>query len=429
MIDEFLVYRKALLGLDLSPELVTKLYNLEKLGYLPLSIKAVPEGTVLPVKNVLMTIANTHPDYAFLVGFFESLLLKVWNTCTVASYDLKFKKLVKRFADETCDDTNHLPFQVHDFGYRGCSSEETAALSGSAHLINFLGTDTVPALKLINDFYGVDAGEPLGLSVPATEHSVMCSFGPENEFKAFENMLNLYPSGVVSIVSDTYDLWQVLTDFAEKLKPRILARTGSPIGLDRVVFRPDSGNPEQIILGNPEAAVGSPEYKGSLQLLAEKFGTTTNSKGFKVLNPKVGLIYGDGMYFDRFERILKGMKAKGFASSNLVIGIGGLLLQQHNRDELGFAIKATYCEISQPDGSVEIRELLKDPITDHGKRSHKGLLRLQFDGKNWVTIDQCKREEEIGGELQRVFANGVITREQTFSDIRRQAIQSLSRGF
>src|SRR5579871_6788581 len=207
MMDEFLEYRKMILGMDASADVKKKLDDLVKLGYFPLKIKAVKEGSTIPVRNVLMTIENTVPGFHWVVGFFESLLLKVWNTCTVASYSKKLQQLCKKFADETCDNAGHLPFQVHDFGYRGCSSEETAALSGSAHLINFKGTDTVTAIKLVRETYGCVG--PIGLSVPATEHSVMCSYGKEREFEAFENLLTLYPKGILSIVSDTYDLWNV----------------------------------------------------------------------------------------------------------------------------------------------------------------------------------------------------------------------------
>lgn len=411
-VAEFLEYYKMILG-HVPVDVANKVMALGDLGYIPLEIKAVEEGTVLPVKNVLMTMTNTHPDFAWVVGFFESLLLKVWNTSTVASYSLTLKDLVGKFASETCDNDGHTSFQVHDFGYRGCSSEETAALSGSAHLINFLGSDTVPAIKLIVERYQGHLSQHIGLSVPATEHSVMCAFGQDNELAAFERNLDLNPSGIVSIVSDTYNLWNVLTNFAEILKERILSRDG------KVVFRPDSGDPENVICGDPEAPLGSPQNLGAIRLLAEKFGTTFNSKGYKLLNDKVGLIYGDGMYFERFERILARLKDMGFASSNLVVGIGGLLLQQHSRDEQGYAIKATYAVV---DG--EVRELIKDPITDPGKRSHKGLLRLTKDAEgNYVTKDQCTLAEEQEGLLRTVFLNGILMNETSFNDIRKKAIE------
>lgn len=408
MVDEFLEYRKNILGIEASADIKAKLNGLVQLGYIPLEIKAVEEGTVLPVKNVLMTITNTHPDYYWVVGFFESLLLKVWNTSTVASFDKKLKNLCTKFADATSDDNGHVPFQVHDFGYRGCSSEETAASSGSAHLINFLGTDTIPAIKFVKEYY--KATEPIGLSVPATEHSVMCAFGEANELDAFKNLLQLYPTGIVSVVSDTYNLWNVLTTFAETLKEDILARDG------KVVFRPDSGNPEFIICGDPNAPHGSAENIGALRLLDMVFGSTVNSKGYKVLNPKVGLIYGDAMYFERFEKILNNLQEMGYASSNLVVGIGGLLLQQHTRDELGFAIKATYAEVNG-----EVRELMKDPITDHGKKSHKGLIQLNKENGQYVTKDQQTWAQEKQGLLETVFYNGFLVKELTFDQIKKNS--------
>lgn len=402
MVDEFLEYRAMILGSN-PPHIVEKMRALAKLGYIPLKIKAVPEGTVMPVKNVLMTVTNTHPDFYWCVGFFESLLLKVWNTTTVASYSRSLRILVEEFADATCGHRLHCDWQVHDFGYRGCSSEETAALSGAAHLLNFRGTDTVPAVKLLKEtYYGSGL---IGASVPASEHSVMCSFTREHEIDAFRHMLDLYPSGLVSIVSDTYSLWNVLINFANTLKDEILSRDG------KVVFRPDSGDPELIICGDPNAPSGSPEEAGALRLLDQVFGSTVNALGYRELNPKVGLIYGDGMYFERFKRILTRMKAMGYASSNLVIGVGGLLLQQHSRDDQGFAVKATYSEV---DGVPQ--ELMKDPITDSGKKSHKGLMKLVLENGEYKTLDQ--QEDDNGGELVTVFLDGTIQFSLELEEIR-----------
>lgn len=458
--EELLAIRESILGPDTRGVVSEKIRALCKLGYIPLEIKAVPEGTYMENKNVILTITNTLPEFYWVVGFFESMILKLWNTCTVATSSKKFKTLVEKYADETCGNRGLVPFQVHDFGYRGVSSEETAELSGSAHLVSFYGTDTVSAVSFVKKNYGVKAGNPIGLSVPASEHSVMTAFGREGELDAFKNMLKLYPTGLVSIVSDSYDLWNVLTNFAGQLKDEILARDG------KVVFRPDSGDPEKILLGTIEkfnstdearksienekiaSALGkivevqgeylevtqmyyssagnmvislsktspTPEQKGCIRLLDEMFGSTVNELGYKELNPKVGLIYGDGMYFERFERILAKMKEMRYASNNLVIGVGGLLLQQHNRDDLGFAIKATYAIVNgQP------RNLLKDPITDHGKKSHTGLMTLTKENGVYVTKDNCTVEEEKTGLLTSVFKDGKILRTQTFDEIRELA--------
>lgn len=407
--DEFYDIYASILG-PVPDGVRSRIEALLDIGYWPVEIKAVPEGEVMPVRNVLMTITNTHPEFYWCVGYLESLLLKVWNTITVASYSLKLRRLVHRFAQQTCDNFDHLPFQVHDFGYRGVSSEETAELSGAAHLLNFLGSDTVPAVKFLRDYY--EAVWPIGLSVPATEHSVMCSYGPENELEAFSHILDVYPNGIVSIVSDTYDLWKVLTEYGPKLHKKIMARDG------RLVFRPDSGDPQSIICGTPVSSHIA-ESMGALELLWQTFGGTTNSKGYRVLDSHVGLIYGDGFFFDRFDSVLSEMERQGWASSNLVVGIGGLLLQAHSRDELGFAIKATFAEI---DGRQ--RELFKDPVTDSKKRSHKGMLRLTKLGPGqFITYDQQGYSSE-GGYLKPVYRDGKILTTYTLEEIRNRLTES-----
>lgn len=406
--EEFLTYRKLILGSN-SPEIEAKIRALCVLGYLPVEIKAVEEGTIMPVQNVLMTITNTHPDFYWVVGFVESLLLKLWYTITVATCSNQYRKIVNNFFTETDEEALDplKDFQVHDFGYRGDSSEEGAAISGVAHLLSFLGSDNVPALPCAVEFYNADInGAPVLLSVPASEHSVMCSFGREDEIGAFKHMLELYPAGIVSIVSDTFDVYKVLTDFAETLKEEILKRDG------KVVFRPDSGNPEYIICGNPDAAPGTNEWKGAIRLLDEKFGSSVNTKGYKVLNPKVGLIYGDGMYTERYIRTLNRLKEMGYAASNLVIGVGGIL-RNHSRDTLGFAIKATYVEVNG-----EPREIEKDPVTDHKKKSLKGLLCLVKENNKYKTLDQCTAAQEADSLLQTVYKDGKLIKETSLEEIR-----------
>lgn len=408
--EEFLKYRKMILGSN-SELVEQQIRELCLLGYFPLEIKAVEEGTVMPVKNVLMTMTNTDPKFYWVVGFVESLILKLWYSITVASCCYKYRTLVdKAFEETVTEDLMFLKdFTVHDFGYRGDASEEGAAISGAAHLISFCGSDTVPALPFVEHYYKADTNGLVMASVPASEHSVMCSFGRDNEFGAFENMLTLYPSGIVSIVSDTFDVYRVLTEFAERLKPTILERDG------KVVFRPDSGNPEYIICGDPSALEGSNEWKGAIRLLDEMFGSSINEKGYKVLNPKVGLIYGDGLYLERYQRTLDKLKEMGYAACNLVIGVGGIL-RNHSRDTLGFAIKATYVEVGG-----EKREIEKDPITDSKKKSHKGLLSLSLgDNMEYITLDQCTEQQEKTGLLQTVFRNGEIIKETTFSQIKEQ---------
>lgn len=404
---EFFEMWESILGGKVPSDVKKKINALVKLGYLPIEIKAVPEGTVIENKNILASITNTHPDFPWVVGFFESMLLKVWAPISVATLSFKFRKLLQDNANETSDNGFLVPFLVHDFGYRGVSSEQTAEILGAAHLINFTGSDNIPAIKFAKDVYkatGFIAG-----SVPASEHSVMCSYGMDGELEAFKQMLKLNPTGLVSIVSDTYDFYNVMTTFVKKLKKQILKRDG------KVVFRPDSGNPEHILLGDPNAPEGSPERLGAVRLLEREFGSTVNSKGYKELNPKVGLIYGDGMYYDRVVRIMNGLKEMGFSTTTIVFGIGGLLLQQHNRDDLGFAIKATYAEING-----ESVELFKDPKTDQSKKSHKGLMKLVKNINTGVfsTLDQVSWEKENSGWLETVFKDGKLTKFQTFDEIR-----------
>lgn len=408
--EEFFSYFTEILGSKPPQDIVDKINALVTLGYIPLEIKAVPEGTFLDNKNVLATVTNTHPEFYWVVGFFESLLLKVWNTTSVATLSHKFKRLVTEFTRETSDSEFLLPFLVHDFGYRGVSSEATAELSGASHLVNFAGTDTIPAVKFVKENYG--ATGLVGASVPASEHSIHCSFGPteRDELDYINNMLDLNPTGIVSVVSDAYDYWRMLTITLPKVKDKILARDG------KYVVRPDSGDPMKILCGDSEAALGSPEQKGTFVLLEELFGATVNLKGFKELNPKIGVIYGDGMYFDRYKAILTKMKEMGYANTNLVVGIGGLLLQQHNRDDLGFAFKATYAEINGV-----ATELYKDPATDPGKKSHMGLMTLLKENGVYITKDHSTEEEAKTGELKLVFLNGKLINEQNFQEIRERA--------
>lgn len=409
---EFLDYREEILGGRNPAVVVERIYKLCDLGYWPLEIRAVPEGTIMPTRNVLMTTTNTHPDFFWVGGFLESLLLKVWDPISTASCSFVYRQMVEDAFRETVSDNLQFlkKFMVHDFGYRGCKSEEEACITGLAHLIFFNGSDTVPALPFARQYYDALKGEIIMTSVPASEHAVMCSYGRDEELEGFFSMLRLYPSGIVSIVSDTYNIYRVLTEFAEKLKSTILAR---PEG-SKVVFRPDSGNPEYIICGDPTAPLGSNEWKGAIRLLDEMFGSTINGKGYKELNPKVGLIYGDGMYIERYASILRRLKEMGYAASNLVIGVGGIL-RHHSRDTLGFALKSTYVEVYG-----EPREIEKDPITDSKKKSHKGLVTLRRkDNGEFETVDQCTFQDiENGFLIPVVYRNGQVLQTYALRDMR-----------
>jgi len=421
MADEFLEYRAAILGMPNSPEVERKIRALCELGYWPLRIRAVPEGTVMETRNVLMTMTNTDPDFPWCVGFIESLILKIWYSITVASCSFAYRQAVDTHFERSVDSSLHFlkQFSVHDFGYRGDTSEEGAALSGVAHLLSFIGSDTVPALPFARQFYHAKPGELVMASVPASEHSVMCSFGRDDELGAFRNMLRLYPTGIVSIVSDTFNIYRVLTEFAAELKEEILAR---PEG-SKVVFRPDSGNPEYIICGDPDAAPGSDEELGAIRLLDRMFGHTVNDKGFKVLNSKVGLIYGDSMYLERYVRTLERLEQMGYAACNLIIGVGGIL-RNFSRDTLGFALKAILVEVFG-----QMLEIEKDPITDTKKKSHKGRVVLHRDvGGQYYTTDQATAEEEAACDLlPTVFENGRILIEYSLAEIRERVEEALSR--
>lgn len=410
-VDEFLETRKDILKIkETTKEIELKMRKLAEIGYWPIEIKAVPEGSIIPVRNLLMSITNTHPDFYWTVGFIESLLLKIWYPISVASTSYEYKKIINKFYKNTVEESvfSSDQFSVHDFGYRGDSSEEGAAISGVAHLLSFMGSDTVCSKKLAQDYYN-SGKDSIMFSVPASEHSVMCSFGKENELDAYKQMLKLYPNGIVSIVSDTYDIFNVLTNIASILKNDILKRDGC------VVFRPDSGNPEYIICGNPEVDPKSPEGKGCLRLLDEMFGSTINKKGFKVINPKVRLIYGDGMYLERFEKVLTNMDKMGYAADNLIIGVGGIL-RNHTRDTFGFAIKATMVNINGKDIPI-----FKDPITDKNKKSHTGYLYLGKNKNNvYETLDNVTKEKENTGILVPVFRNGQLLIDDKFLDIKKR---------
>jgi len=330
----------------------------------------------------------------------------VLNTVATASY--KYRQLVNKLFEESVDEDKFFlkDFMVHDFGFRGDSSEEGAALSGVSHLLNFTGSDTVPALGLAIKNYYADTSKPIMLSVPASEHSVACSFGKDNEFDYFENMLNVYPEGIVSIVSDQYDVYKVFSEYTVRLKDKILARKG------KTVFRPDSGDQETVICGDENMELNSPQWLGCLRLLDKVFGHTINSKGYKVLNESVGLIYGDGMYYEKYERTQRRLMSMGYSAENLVIGVGGIL-RNYSRDALGAAIKAVWVE---KNGLPT--EIFKDPVTDHKKKSLKGLLYVGEKNGELFVEDQVSSEKEQTGLLTEVFVDGRMVRETNLSEIR-----------
>lgn len=384
------------LGVDSIP--VDHIEDLHDLGYLPIEIKAIREGEAVNIKVPMLTIQNTLPKFFWLTNYIETVMSNaLWKPMTSATTARQYRMILDKAAKETCDDNSHVDFQAHDFSFRGMSGIEDAAISAAAHLLFFKGTDSVPSIDLLEDYYGADCTKELiGCSVPATEHSVMCMGGAKDEIGTFRRLITeTYPSGIVSIVSDTWDLWKVLDEYAPVLFNEIMARDG------KVVFRPDSGNPEDIICGDEKFVYQTPQRLGCLEILWKHFGGTVNDKGYRVLNPKVGLIYGDSITLERAEDILQRMKNMGFAASNIVFGVGSFTYQYVTRDTFGFAMKATYGVVNG-----EPRNIFKDPITDNGtKKSAKGLIVVNRDENgDYSYVDEQETDE--GGELKTVFLDG-----------------------
>lgn len=447
VLSQYQIFIKNTLGIDDTGE---HLKELHELGYLPLKIKTIPEGETVGIKVPVMTIENTHPNFYWLTNYFETLIsCMTWQPMTSASISLAYRKIFEKYSKETCDNDDHIVFQGHDFSMRGMSSLESAELSGLGHLLSFLGTDTIPAITAAEKYY--NATGLVGTSIPATEHSVMSSHGLDDK-KTFEFLLDLYPTGFLSVVSDTYDFWNVVENVLPTLKDRILSRDG------KLVIRPDSGDPVEIICGLNQNdmlkfisldeaydyykrvpviksedyfKVGSkifkvtndddvqfsdvtdePYVKGLIQCLWDTFGGHVNGKGYKVLNSHIGAIYGDSITLERAEQILDRLKEKGFASSNIVLGIGSYTFQYNTRDTFGFAIKATSAIIN----GKEI-PIFKDPKTDSGmKKSQKGRVKV-LDSETF--IDNLSKGQDEGGKLELVFENGQLIKEYSLSDIRR----------
>ena len=420
----------------------THIEALHKLGYLPIEVKALEEGSLCPIGVPVLTIKNTHPDFFWVTNYLETLLSTcLWQAITSATIAYEYKKLLTKYALETTGDAGFVLYQGHDFSMRGMSSVESSIYSGMAHLTSFLGTDVIPAIYELKEYYGAEI--PAGGSVPATEHSIMCLGQKESEIETFKRLLTLYPTGILSVVSDTWDLWKVLTEYLPAIKSEVLARDG------KLVIRPDSGDPVDIICGhlkgNEEESYQeykdkickmreergivlsmdkiAPE-KGVIELLWDIFGGTyvtgNDGKQYKQLDSHVGAIYGDSITLDRAKQICERLKSKGFASTNVVLGIGSYTYQYNTRDTFGFAMKATYGEVNGTG-----REIFKDPVTDDGtKRSKKGLLCV-VDNSDLIdvpykisVIDQCTWEEEQAGLLETVFKDGKLVKTTTLEEIR-----------
>jgi nicotinamide phosphoribosyltransferase len=422
--------------------------DLWNLGYLPIEIKALDEGTLCSIGVPMLTITNTHPDFGWLVNYLETLIsATLWQPITSATLAYEYKKILNKYAIETTGNTEEVQWQAHDFSMRGMSSIESATISAMGHLLFFTGTDTIPAIYQLESSY--NATGLIGASVPATEHSVMCMGTKESEIETFQRLLNLYPEGILSVVSDTWDLWKVCTEYLPQLKSEILARDG------KLVIRPDSGDPVDIICGHEwnleyssyeecckdveSRGVGynriKEEFKGVIELLWDTFGGTINEQGYKVLDSHIGAIYGDSITAERAIQICERLKAKGFASTNIVFGIGSFTYQYNTRDTFGFAMKATYGELTRKSINpatgkeivvTEAREIFKDPITDDGtKKSKKGLLQVYSKHNQLYVEDQCCYEQEKLGLLTTVFKDGKLVKETTLDEIRERLNNTL----
>lgn len=483
--EEAIEQYKEICDLSIGPNMV-ETWGFEKLhdlGYLPLEIRALPEGTLSSVQVPLFTIQNTHPDFYWLPNFLESVIsAETWKTITTATTFWQYRKLSEKWAAETCDNNNHVAFQNHCFAYRGESGTHDAAQSEFGQLINSMGTDTIPAILYANRYYNMK-GKFVAGSVAASEHSVATTniefivvrlqgehpelslddarFLAEIEFLK-RYITEIFPKGYVSYVGDSYDWHRLITEGTKILKDKIMARDG------RLIFRPDSGIPEHIIAGYryigdfetlPEAKdvawksekgevvsvkgkyyniefdedtdyldlepsdLKDHEVKGAIQCLWDIFGGEVNSKGYKVLDTHVGLIYGDSITVARAKDIFERLKDKGFASSNVVFGVGSYTTQYTTRDSLGMAVKATGAVI---DGKQIM--VVKEPKTDLGKKSAKGFLKVVRNMFGQLElIDNCQLEEvqSDDNELRRVFYNGKLIVDEDLTTIRERAASQL----
>jgi nicotinamide phosphoribosyltransferase len=383
---------------------------LHDLGYLPIEIKALPEGSKVPMRVPCLTIVNTLPEFYWLTNFLETILSSViWQPCTSATIAWEYRKLLNKYAAETGMPDAFIQWQAHDFSFRGMSSLESAITSGMGHLLSFTGTDTIPAIDALEQYYNADADRELvGGSVAATEHSVMCSGSRDGELATFKRLITeVYPAGIVSIVSDTWDLWKVCTEYLPVLNEIVLQRPG------KVVIRPDSGDPVKIICGDPDGRTEA-ERKGVVALLWDIFGGIVTGKGYKLLDEHIGAIYGDSINLERATAICEGLKKNGFATQ-VVFGVGSFTYQYNTRDTFGLAMKATYVEVKG-----EGREIFKNPVTDDGtKRSATGLLQVKKENGKYVLYDKVTKEAEKDSELKTVYIDGKLTKEYTLAEIRK----------
>lgn len=367
-------------------------------GKLPVEIKALPEGSIVPISTPVLTIVNTDPKCYWLTSFLETALLRaVWYPSTVATISWHARQIIWKYLQQTCDTPEaEIDFKLHDFGARGVSSGESAAIGGLAHLINFMGTDTMEALIAAIEYYNAEG--PVGFSIPAAEHSTITSWGRENEAKAYSNMLKQFaaPNTLTAVVSDSYDIYNAVTNiWGKQLKEEVLKSGG------RIVVRPDSGNPAQVVLEVVER-------------LGEAFGYTRNSKGFLVLHPSVRVIQGDGINLDSIPQILMTLKTAGWSAENVAFGMGGMLLQGMNRDTMQWAMKCSAICINE-----QWQDVYKDPITSAAKKSKRGRFSVLLEDGEFVTKPLLGNQNE--NMLRTIYRDGVLLVNDKFETIRNRA--------
>ena len=456
--------------------------ELHDLGYLPVEIRALPEGILSPIGIPVYTIHNTVEKFFWVTNYIETLMsTESWKTITNATAAFQYKRVAMSYALATCDNVDHVNFQCHDFSLRGLSTVEDGYKSGIAHLASFTGTDNILGIEAVHEYYGIDDDQFVAGSIPASEHSVATTnisrivkdleehfphlagdvdglrYLAEKEF-LLTFIRDIVPEGFCSYVADSYDYWAVLTRILPELKEEIMMRNG------RLVIRPDSGDPVKVVAGynivseeelenikpyevedllvSTKNGYFEPRYSlttqtwvidaecqqiprheavGSIQVLWEIFGGEVNSKGYKVLDSHIGMIYGDSITVEREIEILKRLKANGFASSNIVFGVGSFTYQFNTRDTFGIAVKATGCFIDDYEIMVS-----KEPKTDPSKRSAKGFIKVVRKDGILHQVDNISFEE-INDEdnlLQPIFRNGNVLipqvngRDEDFNDIR-----------
>lgn len=374
-------------------------------GLLPVRIRAVAEGSVVPVRNVLMTIENTDPACYWLTNFLETLLMQVWYPSTVATLSREIKRVVKRYYEATASAASFagIDFVLNDFGFRGASSVESAGLGGSAHLVNFSGSDTLAASTFAKKYY--HAVSAPGLSIPATEHSIVTLLGEKGEADIFKHVLDTFPAGTVACVSDSYNIFRACEEYwGTLLKDQVLARNGT------LVIRPDSGDPVKTLLR-------------VFDILMNRFGHSVNEKGYKVLPPQVRVIQGDGISYQSIPGIYEALKQAGISAENLVLGMGGALLQRVNRDTQEFALKCSYAEINGRGTDVQKSPVELDAtgqLRTSFKKSKAGKLKLVKTGNGYETIPAHEAPNQPD-QLQTVFENGKLLLDQRFENIRNNA--------